>query len=201
MYGWNDSRIVTNIQKDDSNDNKKVVLTFDDGPTEYLEAILNTLSAHGVRAVFFWLTSNLTDTELIKKVEEDGHVIGLHGNDHVDFRKLTKLEQQTEIQEGVCKLQKFACEPVDWFRPPYGQYDSNLLNVLKDNDLRPLLWEVASLDWECEQHPEQIVKNVIDNIRDGAVILLHELPQTVAVLGSLIEHIIQKGYEITLPDV
>lgn len=85
-----------------------------------------------------------------------------------------------------------------YFRPPFGQYDSCTLKVLKELDLIPVMWSTTSFDWELKHNAAQIITNVVSHLEDGSIILLHELRQTLHILPELIQQIRSKGYTFSL---
>lgn len=205
MYDWKDNRINTNLSHLKINPIKRVAITFDDGPTEHSKAIIEILKSQNVPATFFWISSQIKDTELTCDILKSGCTIGLHGHRHLPFHQLSPAVQEREITKGLKQLQNHlmdACENsetpnVKYFRPPYGRYNDTTLEILKDKGLKPILWNVASLDWELEDDPGMIIENVTNHIQDGSIILMHDLPQTVKVLEELIIQIKKLGYEFS----
>jgi peptidoglycan/xylan/chitin deacetylase (PgdA/CDA1 family) len=196
VYGWDDKRIITNLSHLGVDSNKRVVLTFDDGPNEYTKAIIEILNKQNIRANFFWLSSQIHSQSLVHEVVKDGHTIGLHGYRHLPFHQFTPAIQKREMLKGLEQLQNYAGAElnINFFRPPYGRYNDATLEILNELNMRPILWDVASLDWELDDEPDQIIANVTNNIQDGSIILLHELPQTVKILEDLIIKIRKLGF-------
>jgi peptidoglycan-N-acetylmuramic acid deacetylase len=174
------------------------VLTLDDGPGRYLPQILDVLKTEDVPAVFFWQTRLLYPERPWRRVLEEGHMIGSHSCRHPDLRKMEYQEQYKELFNSKQKLENTIGQPIRYFRPPFGQYDNGTLRALKELDMTPVMWSIASLDWELKTHPKQIVFNVVSNLEEGAIILLHELPQTLLVLPELIRQITNEGYSFSL---
>jgi len=177
---------------------KSVVLTFDDGPGRYLSQILDVLKAEDVQAVFFWQTRLLYPKRPWKRVIEEGHIIGSHSCKHQDFRKMEYQKQYNELVHSKRKLEDITGQPVNYFRPPFGQYNTCTLKALKGLDMIPVMWSTASFDWELRGNPEQIVSNIITHLEDGSIILLHELLQTLQALPELIRQIRNEGYSFSL---
>lgn len=197
MYDRND-QVITRAHEITEERQKSVVLTFDDGPGRHLPQILDALKMGEVPAVFFWQTRLLYPQRPWRRVLEEGHMIGSHSCKHPDLRKMDYQEQYAEIFNSKKKLENTIGQPIRYFRPPFGQYDDGTLKALKELDLTPVMWTIASLDWELKAHPEQIISNVVLNLEEGAIILLHELPQTLLVLPELIRQIRNEGYSFTI---
>ncbi|MCM3091738.1 polysaccharide deacetylase family protein [Cytobacillus sp. FSL R5-0377] len=177
---------------------KTVTLTFDDGPARVLPEILEILKAEKVPAVFFWQSRLLYAGRPWKRVLEEGHQIGTHSSKHSNLVKLTPAEQFRDLRTSKLKIESITGHEVKLFRPPYGQYNEHTIAAAKELGLSTILWRISSMDWELKEEPEQIIRNVIENLEDGAIILLHELPQTAEALPGLIAEIRDKGYEFTL---
>lgn len=195
MYDSTDSTIVTKAQ---TKNHKSVVLTFDDGPSRVLSSILDVLDGENVPAVFFWQSRLLYQERPWKRVLNEGHLIGTHTTKHLNLVKQTYENQYQDIRNSVKTIETITGDKVKYFRPPFGQYNNDTIKAAKKLNLTPVLWRVASMDWELQGNPEQIILNVVDNLEDGAIILLHELTQTLEVLPTLIKAIKEKGYEFTL---
>ncbi|WP_186577675.1 polysaccharide deacetylase family protein [Aquibacillus kalidii] len=186
------------LTKASTKDQKSVVLTFDDGPSKVLPKILDILSQEKVPAVFFWQTKLLYEQRPWKRVLDEGHVIGTHTINHPNLQKLTYEQQYKQLASSKAKIEHITGQNVTYFRPPFGQYNNETIQAAKALQLTTVMWRIASIDWELKWNPHTIVDNVIENLEDGAIILLHELKQTVDVLPILIEKIRAKGYTFSL---
>lgn len=198
VYDPKNKQVISRLHEITDTTQKSVVLTFDDGPGRYLSEILDVLKVENVPALFFWQTRLLYPARPWQRLIEEGHMIGSHSCKHPDFRKMGYDEQYDEIYYSKQKIEKITGEPICYFRPPFGQYDSCTLKVLNELELIPVMWSITSFDWELKQHPEQIINNVVSHLEDGAIILLHELSQTLLVLPELIRKIKNEGYTFTL---
>lgn len=195
MYDSTNQNVVTISQ--DPNE-KAVILTFDDGPGKFLPQILDVLKQEQVPAVFFWQTRLLYPKRPWKRVLSEGHLIGTHTTKHLNLVNLTYDEQYHEVKNSVTSIEKVTGTRVKYFRPPFGRFNKDTIKAAKQLNLTLVLWRVASMDWELKDNPEQILANVVDNLEDGTVILLHELKQTLDILPRLIHAIREKGYNFKL---
>ncbi|MDG5786744.1 polysaccharide deacetylase family protein [Evansella sp. AB-P1] len=201
MYDTTTDNVITSIEKRKTEfEKKRIVLTFDDGPSRVLDQILDCLLAEDVQAAFFWQSKLLHYKRPWKRVIEEGHVIGTHTCKHPNLVRMTRQQQLQELRFSKEKIERITGAEVNYFRPPFGQYNSDTIKVANKLQLTTVMWRVASLDWELKDNPDKIMSYVLDNLEDGAIILLHELRQTVNVLPDLIKEIKKNGYDLTLFD-
>ena len=101
---------------------KKIALTFDDGPHPYYtDQLLDGLAERGVKATFFLLGCNIDgNEEVVRRIAEEGHLIGNHTWYHVDITTLSQEEACAEIQNTSRKITEITGQPVEYVRPPFG---------------------------------------------------------------------------------
>lgn len=152
---------------------KIVALTYDDGPSKVsTAALLEVLEKHGAHATFFVNGNHaLGNKELISAIVEQGSEIGNHTLDHVWLSKVDEAEALRQVignehllrflsgQEGIMPL-----------RPPYGDINQTILDQF---NLPIVLWSADSRDWEV-QDVERIKANVLSEIEDGGIIIMHD---------------------------
>lgn len=193
MYDLKDPRWLKN-----ANTKNKVIITFDDGPSRYLPNILDILQEKNVQGVFFWQAKLLHQKRPWQRLLNEGHQLGSHSFQHKNLVRLSKEEQFKDINKSVQHIESITKTKVSFFRPPFGQYNEDTIAVLQELGLIPVMWDISSYDWIHKETPQKIVCNVVENITDGSIILLHELKQTVEVLPLLIDEIRRKGFEFSL---
>ncbi len=164
----------------------EVALTFDDGPNALTASFAEVLRRERVPAVFFWMgvrsAPGLADMALLVR---DGHQVGCHSVSHRRLTDLGDADVRWEIAEASRALGQARGRTIRHFRPPYGEYDGRTLACARTYGMRVVLWEVDTLDWALAETPQQIVANAL-TARPGSIILLHQYPQTLAVLSELI---------------
>lgn len=195
MYDSSNPEIVTSVAKSKE---KSVILTFDDGPSKLLPQFLDVLKEQKVPAVFFWQTRLLYPARPWKRVLEEGHQLGTHTTKHVNLTKLSPEQQYKDLKNSVDKMESITGAPVQFFRPPFGQFNNATIQAAKRLGLTTVMWRVAPIDWELTENPRQIVKSTVDHLEDGAIILLHEIQPTLDILPDLIEAIRAEGYSFRL---
>lgn len=152
-----------------------------------------------MQGLFFWQSQFLSDQTPYEQVIRAGHMVGSHAHSHPDLTTLSFAEQYEEINGSKLKLEKLNKRLINWFRPPYGLYNEDTINITEQLGLDLVLWQVASWDWKHEEDPGEIIRNVIEHVSHGDIILLHELPQTVQILPELIQRIRAEGFQIKAP--
>jgi peptidoglycan-N-acetylmuramic acid deacetylase len=195
VYGSSNPNILTHSPVPGK---KSVVLTFDDGPSRALPSILDALKEESVPAVFFWQSRLLHPARPWKRVLAEGHQIGSHSVKHTNLASLPYPQQYDDIKHSMERIRHVTGVDVKHFRPPFGQFNDDTLRAVKALNVVPVMWCVASMDWELEKTPEKLIGTVTDHLEDGAVILLHELQHTAALLPELIQAIRAQGYGFSL---
>jgi len=148
---------------------KKIYLTFDDGPTpEITSLVLALLLQHKAKATFFCLGSRIElFPETIEEIKLAGHVIGNHGYQH-------RSGFFTPIKKYVENARKGAeISGSKLFRPPYGRITPWQIRKLK-KDYRLILWTIMSMDFKQHLSAEQCLNNVVKHIEPGAIIVFHD---------------------------
>ena len=174
---------------------KKVLLTFDDGPHANTVKVLEILKKHDVKALFFVIGKNIPGNEVIlKQVVADGHQIGNHSFSHHNFIDLWSTKKVTEDFVACQQLIEQYQPNTKLFRPPYGVTNPNIAKALKQLNLKSIGWDVRSYDTSIKD-VEKIKQRVLSQLKPGAIILLHDrLDFMPELLKTLIPAIKQKGY-------
>jgi len=185
---------------------KAVALTFDDGPSpEVTPAVLDALRAFGVRATFFVLGEAVERApHLLRRIVAEGHTVGLHGDTHRPFVLLSGREIAGEIGRARGAVLR-ACPDVvlsPWLRPPHGFKSPGVLWATHRAGLRLAGWAVDGRDYR-ETDPVRVARNVLDALRPGAVVLLHDGPgnaATVAALAAILRGLEEQSWQaVVLP--
>ena len=181
-------------------DSKKVYLTFDEGyEAGYTEKILEVLKQNEVKATFF-ITAHYVNTqpELVQKMIDDGHIIGNHTVNH---KSMPDLDIDT-IKKEVMNLHTSIFEKYNYemkyLRPPMGEYSEKTVAYTKSLGYTTVMWSFAYDDWdEQKQGREDYAKQkILDNVHNGAIILLHgNSKDNTKVLDYCIKEIKKMGYE------
>ena len=178
-----------------------VALTFDDGPNASSTPILlDGLKERKVRATFFLIGENVEKDEnekIVKRMYEEGHLIGNHTYTHCNLSKLETGEAKKELEQTDTVIEKITGKQPVFVRAPYGE-----LPVDSEQDLSRIYigWTVDPLDWMTED-AGAVVKTVVEEINPGDVILLHDCyPSSVQAAIRIVDLLQGKGYEFVTVD-
>ena len=149
----------------------RIALTFDDGPGPYTERLLDGLKERGVKASFFLIGRSVKEyPEAVKRMEEEGHLIGNHTYSHVKLKGLSPEETRREIQKTDEAVYEITGKHVAYLRPPFGEWEEDLALTYP---VLPVMWTVDPLDWTTE-NVEEIVDRVVTQAGENDMILLHD---------------------------
>lgn len=186
-------------------ESKCVYLTFDEGyEAGYTPQILDTLKANDVKAAFF-ITGHYLNTqpELVKRMIDEGHIVGNHTVNHPSMPDLDNDKLKEEITKlHTAVFEKFGYE-MKYLRPPKGEFSQRTLHLTKSLGYTTVMWSFAYDDWdESKQGRETYAKEkVLSNLHNGAVILLHSNSKdNCNILDEIIKEIKKQGYEFKTLD-
>jgi peptidoglycan/xylan/chitin deacetylase (PgdA/CDA1 family) len=173
---------------------KYVALTFDDGPSgRFTRRLLDGLQQRQVPATFFLCGYRIKDyPQLTQRIFEEGHEICLHGYSHNNMGQMTAREVTGEIEATQALLPE-GCRPV-FLRPPGGICADAVLQAAREADLSLLLWSVDPKDWKVLDAPT-VTAAVIDRVKSGDVILLHDMTDSsVDAALAIIDRLQEQGF-------
>ena len=173
---------------------KYVSLTFDDGPNSATTpGLLDTLKEKGVKATFFNVGENAsTNAELLKRIVAEGHEIGNHSWDHVDFTASSMDVVKKEVRDTNKAIYLATGKLPHFCRPPYGAVNAEAAEAI---GMPVIQWNLDSTDWELK-NAEATKEKVLNSAFNGAIILLHDIHQTsVDAVPGIIDGLRAKGYE------
>ena len=182
---------------------KYIALTFDDGPSSLTPDILDVLESNGVRGTFFLIGQNINDDTkaIIRRQISMGCEICNHSLTHSHMSTLSKDEIVSEINTTSQKIFDVTGEYPRFFRPPF--IDVNDL-MYESIDL-PFICGIDSVDWDSEVSCEERISNVLSQVKDGAIVLMHDFVEnhdTVKALPIIIEKLKDEGYNfVTLSEL
>lgn len=200
---WLFSKYIWNIPTKD----KKVYLTFDDGPTpEITTWVLETLRKKGAKATFFCIGKNAVQhPDILHKILSEGHTIGNHTQNHVNGWTQSKedyLEDVFFCEKVFENYPKILKQKTRLFRPPYGKIKKSQATVLVQLGYKIIMWDVLSADFDLKITKEQCLNNVLSNIKSGSIVVFHDSVKSFKnleyVLPKTIDFLREKGYECAI---
>ena len=215
--GWGIKREDNHKQPDVGSMNKKIIeqydgmcmgnpempyvyLTFDNGyEAGYTEKILAVLKENQVPAAFF-ITGHYVNSqpELVKKMIEEGHTVGNHTVNHKSMPDISDEQIKTEMMELHKSIyEKFGYE-MKYTRPPKGEYSERTIACTNSLGYKTVMWSFAYDDWEENKQgrEEYGKKKILDNVHNGAILLLHGTSKDNSnILDECIKEIKKMGYE------
>ena len=180
---------------------KSIALTFDDGPGDkYTPEILGILKEYNIHATFFVVGKNAENNQdILKQIYSEGHEIGNHTYSHPDFRKIKSDQVIIEIEQTQNIIEKITGLKPRLFRPPGGYLSNPIMDVVTSQNYTTVLWSWRqdTADWKCPP-VQNVVDVVLNNIRDGDIILFHDQifgdSPTPDALKIIIPELLNRGY-------
>ena len=186
---------------------KVLYLTFDAGyENGCTEKILDILQKHDVKAAFFLVGNYIQkNADLVRRMVDEGHIVGNHTMHHPDMRKLADLESFTKELTDLENLfrETTGKELPKFYRPPQGLYSEENLKMAQKLGYKTVFWSLAYVDWNNDNQPthEQAFSKLLPRTHNGAVILLHSTSQTnAAILDELLTKWKAAGYRFETVD-
>lgn len=183
-----------------SSENKRIVLSFDDGPENSTLEILSVLNKHGIKAMFFVIGNKIGNRgEIIKKIHDDGHIIGNHTFSHAGpFYFWSHTKMQADILKNNELIEAITKNPVKHFRPPFGVTNPSLAKAISRTGLKTIGWTFRSLD--TVRPLDQVMENRLYNeLVGGEILLFHDTTAGMAeFLDRMIPKLKEKGFNFVI---
>ncbi|MGN1095797.1 MAG: polysaccharide deacetylase family protein [Eubacteriales bacterium] len=181
-------------------DEKVIYLTFDAGyENGNIARILDTLKAHNAKGAFFVLENLVKrNTDLVKRMAAEGHLVCNHTARHRDMTKMNDEQFSSELKalEDIL-MENAGVECAKFYRPPEGRFNEKNLKAANAMGYKTVFWSLAYADWDNDKQPdpEKAKQLLLANTHNGAVILLHPTSKTNAdILDSLLAEWEKEGY-------
>lgn len=179
---------------DTSTTQKAIALTFDDGPSSFTNRLLDCLEQNNAKATFFMVGTEIASfPDEVKRMKELGCELGNHTYDHTELTTLSADEISSEIARVDEQLVNLTGQGASVVRPPYGSVNDTVKATI---GTPMILWSIDTLDWKTLD-VESTVEEVMNNVKDGSVILMHDIYSTsVDAAEILIPQLIEDGYQL-----
>ena len=185
---------VYSVERED----KVISVTFDASwGGDKTMAILDLLDEYNAKATFF-LVGIWVDKypELVKEIAARGHEIGNHSDSHAHFTQISDSKIRQEMDSCSDKIEALTGVRPTLFRPPYGDYNSKVVTVVRDEGYECVQWSIDSLDWK-NRGVEDLVKRATNNVQPGDIILFHNDSQyIVEALPAILKHYQEQGFDM-----
>lgn len=177
---------------------KVLYLTFDCGfENGNTPAILDALKKHNVKAAFFIVGNYMsTSPDLVKRMLEEGHIVGNHSYHHPDMSQMAKEEFAKELGELEALYEQTIGKPMTkYYRPPQGKYSQKNLEIAKELGYKTFFWSLAYVDWNQDSQPshEEAFDKLLKRVHPGAIVLLHNTSKT---NGEILDELLTKWEEM-----
>lgn len=180
---------------------KNIYITFDLGyEAGYTESILDTLKSNNVKATFFITAHYLnTNTDLVKQMIEEGHIVGNHTVNHKVLPDISEKELEKEIMDLHTILYEKTGYEMKYIRPPKGEYSEFVLKKCNELGYKTVMWSFAYDDWDenKQNRTEYGKEKILSNLHNGEIMLLHGTSKdNMEILDECIKEIKNEGYLI-----
>lgn len=197
---WSIKKLFSNYVWDIPNNENKIYLTFDDGPTpEITEWTLNLLKEYNAKATFFCIGDNIRKhPEIFKKVIAAEHSIGNHTYNHLNGWKTSTDDYIENTKLHETEHYKLSIEHCQLFRPPYGKIKPLQSKILRKLGYKIIMWDVISYDFDPTISQEKCLENVLKNVQSGSIIVFHDSKKAFQnleyVLPRILEFLNERGF-------
>lgn len=181
--------------------NERVVyFTFDDGPTDVLTpALLDILAQFDAQATFFVLGKYAQQhPALIHDLMNAGHTLGNHTFSHPDAWRSSPAKVLRELEQTTGLLENMTGHPLRWMRPPYGRFTRSMRRWCDLRRQRCTMWDIGPGDYLPTANTTNITRRILNAIRPGSIIVLHDNPKakevTPAALRASLQHLQKEGW-------
>lgn len=161
-----------------NNHSAKIAFTFDDGPNPiYTPQLLDLLKLYNIKATFFVVGSKAEKyPELIERMHAEGHLIGLHNYIHKSNWIMFPWTIRRHLMKSASIIERITGQRPIYYRPPWGLM--NLFDFFLLKQFKMILWSVMAEDWRSKGGSEKIKNRLLESIKSGDVILLHDCGNT-----------------------
>ncbi|MDE6742280.1 MAG: polysaccharide deacetylase family protein [Lachnospiraceae bacterium] len=183
----------------DTGESKMVALTFDDGPNVlYTERLLDGLAERDVKVTFFLIGKNAeAHPEIVRRIAEEGHLIGNHTYSHLKLTAGNEAEFLEEINRTGEIISDITGSTPMFCRPPFGVWNTRYEERL---GIIPVLWDVDPRDW-CTFDTQTVANRILSDCHDSAIILMHDEYETSVEAALLVvDELKQQGYTFVTVD-
>ncbi len=192
--GIKDGTVITNPPPKADSTNKKVALTFDDGPHPTITMeILDLLDKYDAKATFFLVGNRVEEyADVVIDTVERGHEIGNHTWSHAKLTNISPKQVLDQLKQTNIAIKNVTGQYPTVFRPPYGAKNQEVISLI---NLPVVMWTIDTLDWKYRD-ASKLLPSVKESMHNNAIILMHDIHQSTADgLESVLKYLKEQGYE------
>lgn len=179
-------------------DQKVLAISFDAAwGNEDTQMLIDILGKYNIKATFF-VVGGWVDKypESVKALHDAGHEVMNHSNTHAHMSKLSRDEIIADVEACNDKIEAVTGVRPTLIRPPYGEYDDNVITSIRSIGMEPIQWDVDSLDWK-DYDAATITQRVTEKVGPGSIVLFHNAAlHTPEALPGILEYLLGQGYSI-----
>lgn len=198
VWNENDYALAKPIDKGQENSKYIAFACNIDWGNEVIPDILQILNEQKIKITFF-ITGRWAQKypDIMQTIVDAGHEIGSHGYEHLDYSSLPLDKNEEQIQKADKILTEYTKQKILFFSPPSGAYNDNTLIAANKFGYKTILWTIDTIDWRSGSTKDVIIERVRkkDNF-NGAIVLMHPMPETVKALPGLIEIMREKDVKV-----
>lgn len=177
-------------------DQKLISISFDAAwGNEDTQQLIDILRKYNVKATFF-VVGDWVDKypESVKALHDAGHEVMNHSNSHAHMSQLSSEAIVADVEACNDKIEAVTGVRPTLIRPPYGEYDNNVITSIRSIGMEPIQWDVDSLDWK-DLPAGEITERVVSRVQPGSIVLFHNAAlHTPEALPAILETLLQEGY-------
>ncbi len=182
---------------------KRIAVSFDAAwGNDDTQTLIDILAEYDAPATFFVVGSWVDKyPESVKALSDAGHQVQNHSNTHPHMPQLSKMQMADELEACNRKIEAITGVRPSLLRPPYGDYDNALIEVVDSLDMKAIQWSVDSLDWKENATADSIYKRVTSKVTNGSIVLFHnDAEHTPEALPNILKTLKDEGYEFVFID-
>lgn len=184
------------VEKDEND--KKIAISFDAAwDNSDTETLKNILGERNVKTTFF-VVGDWVDKypDSVKSLSDAGHEVMNHSSKHPHMTQISTDKMKAELDDCANKIEAITGRRPNLFRPPYGDYNNEVVKTARECGYYTIQWSIDSLDWK-DLSADEIYKRVVPKFKPGAIVLFHNAAKhTPEALPKILDDLISQGYEI-----
>ena len=198
IYNRTETTFNQNVYYEGTLDEKVIAFACNiDWGNEYIPDMLDIFNDNKMKITFFptgkWAEKN---PDILKDIHKNGHEIGNHGYNHLDYDKLDYEKNKEEISKAHDIIKEILKVDPRYFAPPSGAFNDNTIKASNDLGYDLILWSIDTIDWRQDSVKNVIIDRVINNAHNSAIVLMHPKEETVKALPEIIHYLHGNGYKI-----